>query len=57
MAGADDVVTPPGSSEAIPGADLVVLPGAGHALPLEHPELVNRRLVELLRRHGRPRTA
>ncbi|MDQ0382251.1 alpha/beta fold hydrolase [Amycolatopsis thermophila] len=61
LAGADDVVTPPSHSEAIaravPGAELVVLPDAGHAFPLEHPGQVNAHLVGLLRRHGRLRTA
>ncbi|WP_116104038.1 alpha/beta fold hydrolase [Amycolatopsis thermalba] len=61
LAGSDDVVTPPGNSEAIaravPGADLVILPDAGHAFPLEHPAQVNAHLVALLRRHGRRRTA
>ncbi|GAB3582903.1 alpha/beta hydrolase [Amycolatopsis endophytica] len=61
LAGADDIVTPPEHSEAIaravPGAELVVLPHAGHAFPLEHPEAVNTLLVALLRRHGRLRTA
>ena len=61
VAGSDDVVTPPEHSKAIaravPGADLVVLPDAGHAFPLEHPAQVNAHLVALLRRHVRLRTA
>ncbi|MGW4591826.1 alpha/beta fold hydrolase [Amycolatopsis thermoflava] len=61
LAGSHDVVTPPENSEAIaravPGADLVVLPDAGHAFPLEHPELVNAHLVTLLRRQSHRRTA
>jgi pimeloyl-ACP methyl ester carboxylesterase len=44
----------------IPGAQLVWVPGAGHALILEHPELVNRAITDLLARvagDGLPRSA
>ncbi|NIH81137.1 alpha/beta fold hydrolase [Amycolatopsis viridis] len=61
VAGAEDAVTPPAHSEAIagavPGAELVVLPAAGHAFPLEYPDQVNDLLVALLRRHIRSRPA
>jgi pimeloyl-ACP methyl ester carboxylesterase len=35
-------------SEAIPGARLAVIPGAGHMLTLEQPERVNALLLEWL---------
>ncbi|WP_396985051.1 alpha/beta fold hydrolase [Nonomuraea sp. WAC 01424] len=35
---------------ALPGARLVVIPGAGHMIGLERPETVNRELLGLLRR-------
>jgi pimeloyl-ACP methyl ester carboxylesterase len=44
----------------IPGAQLVWVPGAGHALILEQPELVNRAITSLLARvtaAGLPRSA
>jgi 3-oxoadipate enol-lactonase len=51
MVGADDTETPPSYAEAIaagiPGSELVVVPGAGHLLNLEDPDLVDARL----RRH------
>jgi pimeloyl-ACP methyl ester carboxylesterase len=52
LAGADDMLTPPGDSEAIaravPDARLVVVPRAGHMLPLEHPDRVAHMLAEQL---------
>lgn len=52
LAGAADLLTPPADSEAIagavPGARLVVVPDAGHMLPLERPDLVTRTVAELL---------
>jgi pimeloyl-ACP methyl ester carboxylesterase len=48
VVGSRDSLTPPGHSrriaDAIPGATLVVIPGAGHMLPLEAP----RELVDLI---------
>jgi pimeloyl-ACP methyl ester carboxylesterase len=44
----------------IPGAQLVWVPGAGHALILDHPERVNRAITDLLARvaaGGLPRSA
>jgi 3-oxoadipate enol-lactonase len=50
MVGAEDTETPPSYAEAIanriPSAELVVVPGAGHLLNLEQPDLVNARLRE-----------
>ncbi|WP_062207418.1 alpha/beta fold hydrolase [Streptomyces sp. NBRC 109706] len=62
LVGAGDEITPPGHSERIaaelPDATSVTLPGAGHLVPLEAPELVNAHLAELLTRsigsHGPP---
>ncbi|HEX6355646.1 alpha/beta hydrolase [Actinophytocola sp.] len=52
LAGADDMLTPPADSEAIagavPDARLVVVPRAGHMLPLEHPDRVAHMLAEQL---------
>ena len=44
----------------IPGAQLVWVPGAGHAVILEQPDLVNRAIIDLLARvaaGGLPRSA
>jgi pimeloyl-ACP methyl ester carboxylesterase len=56
VVGDQDVVTPIGHSraiaEALPDAELVVVPGAGHAIMLERPDVVNaalRRLVVRVR--------
>ena len=47
--------TPPAAKEAyarrMPRAEVVVVAGAGHALPLEEPEKFNRLLLEFLARH------
>ncbi|MCO6007400.1 alpha/beta hydrolase [Actinoallomurus purpureus] len=54
MVGDRDLLTPVQHAEAlaaqIPGADLVVIPGAGHLLTLERAADVNRHLWTLLRR-------
>ncbi|MCO5998579.1 alpha/beta fold hydrolase [Actinoallomurus rhizosphaericola] len=54
MVGDRDLITPMRHAEAlaaqIPGADLVVIPGAGHLLPLERAAEVNHHLWNLLRR-------
>jgi pimeloyl-ACP methyl ester carboxylesterase len=59
MVGAADLITPPSDSEeiasAVPGADLVVVAHAGHALILERPELVNRWLMSLVEPRGSQR--
>ena len=44
----------------VPGAQLVWVPGAGHAVILEQPDLVNRAIIDLLARvaaGGLPRSA
>jgi pimeloyl-ACP methyl ester carboxylesterase len=52
MVGDSDLLTPPEQSEEIvrllPAAEHVVVRDAGHLLPLEHPELVDPYLEELL---------
>ncbi|MBV6696473.1 alpha/beta fold hydrolase [Kitasatospora aureofaciens] len=54
LAGTKDLLTPAAHSEAmaeqLPGAELVLVEGAGHLVMLERPELVDRHLVDLLRR-------
>lgn len=58
VAGEGDLVTPVGHSEAmareLPDAELVRVPDAGHLVMLEHPEIVNARLADLLTRAGAP---
>jgi len=46
----EDLLTPDGEeiAESIPGARLVIVPGAGHAVGLEAPEAVNDALLEHL---------
>lgn len=52
LCGAHDRVTPPQRSqqlvEWIPDAQLVMVPGAGHMLPLEQPEAVVKTLLDLM---------
>ncbi|WP_323449716.1 alpha/beta fold hydrolase [Streptomyces yaizuensis] len=61
LAGEKDLVTPSGHSEEIaallPGAELVIVPDAGHLVMLERPEAVTDRLAELLARAGAPPAA
>ncbi|GAA1238863.1 alpha/beta hydrolase [Kitasatospora nipponensis] len=52
LAGTEDLLTPAAHSEAIaralPDAELVLVPDAGHLVLLERPDEVNRRLAALL---------
>ncbi len=52
ICGAEDHVTPPDHSielaQAIPGAELLIVPGSGHLTPLEVPEAVNRAMLDWL---------
>jgi pimeloyl-ACP methyl ester carboxylesterase len=52
LVGAEDVITPPALAEAmaagVPGATLVVVPGAGHLPPLEQPDVVTQVLHDFL---------
>ncbi|MFJ8470711.1 alpha/beta fold hydrolase [Kitasatospora sp. NPDC094011] len=54
LAGTKDLLTPSAHSEAmaerLPGAELVLVEGAGHLVLLERPELVDHELALLLRR-------
>ena len=54
IVGSDDRLTPVAHSEGIvrevPGAEFVVIPGAGHMVQVEFPELVDALLLELLAR-------
>ncbi|MGW2374034.1 alpha/beta fold hydrolase [Kitasatospora sp. NPDC001683] len=54
LAGTKDLLTPSAHSEVmaerLPGAELVLVEGAGHLVLLERPELVDRELALLLRR-------
>jgi pimeloyl-ACP methyl ester carboxylesterase len=56
VVGERDRVVPPDRGEElaedIPGADLVRVPGAGHAVILERPDLVNDAIRALLARAG-----
>ena len=55
--GTRDRITPIGHGEelahALPGAELVVVDGAGHLLPMEDPELVDQELLDFLDRAER----
>jgi len=57
LVGSDDLMTPVDHSreiaEALPGAHLVVVEGAGHMVAVERPELVTLQLRALLRRAAR----
>jgi pimeloyl-ACP methyl ester carboxylesterase len=52
LVGDSDLLTPAAESEEIvrlvPAAEHVVVTHAGHMLPLEHPDLVNRHIDELI---------
>jgi pimeloyl-ACP methyl ester carboxylesterase len=52
VVGAEDQITPPACLEAaeaiIPSAKLLIVPAAGHLVPLEAPEVFNRAIVEFL---------
>ena len=54
VVGGDDTIAPPAMARemaaAIPYAELVEIPGAGHLSPLERPPLVNAALVRFLAR-------
>ncbi|MFE1772586.1 alpha/beta fold hydrolase [Streptomyces sp. NPDC059008] len=54
LAGENDLITPADHSrtiaEMLPDAELVCVPGAGHLVMLERPELVNEHLVSLVER-------
>jgi pimeloyl-ACP methyl ester carboxylesterase len=54
IVGSEDAATPPAASEkmraAIPGAELVVVPGAGHLSNLEQPTTFNAALDEFLQK-------
>jgi YbgC/YbaW family acyl-CoA thioester hydrolase len=53
LVGEADTLTPPnvarGMVEAIPGAQLAIIPGAGHLPPVEQPEATSQALVTFLR--------
>ena len=57
LVGAKDRLTPPACAEsiaqALPCAELQVVPGAGHMLPLERPEEVSAALLTVVRRVAR----
>jgi pimeloyl-ACP methyl ester carboxylesterase len=56
MVGESDSVTPPETAklmaQAIPGARLAVIPGAGHLSPVEQPDAVLTELREFLKAVG-----
>jgi len=58
IVGAEDVATPPAKSErmrdAIPGAELALLPRGGHSSTIEEPEAVTRALENFLARTCKP---
>jgi len=52
LCGEADSLTPPAlaaeMADAIPDASLVIVPQAGHLVPLEQPEVVNRAMIDWL---------
>ena len=52
LVGADDAITPPDEAqkmaEAIPDAQIVVIPDAGHLAPFENPEATNEAILRFL---------
>jgi pimeloyl-ACP methyl ester carboxylesterase len=56
VVGAEDQITPPECLEAaediMPNAKLLIVPAAGHLVPLEAPEIFNRALLEFLSEEG-----
>jgi pimeloyl-ACP methyl ester carboxylesterase len=54
VVGEHDAITPPDTAramaDAIPGAELVVIPDAGHLTPMENPDAFNRALDDFLAR-------
>lgn len=57
--GREDILTPPSHSEliveGIPGAEHIVVNDAGHVIMLEHPDLLNSHLVQLVDQSARVR--
>ena len=58
VVGAEDAITPPECLERaeaiIPAARLLVVPQAGHMVPLESPDVFNAALLEFLRTVSAP---
>ena len=56
MTGADDMPTPVETArraqQAIPDAELAIIPAAGHSSPIEQPEAVTKRLTSFLAAHA-----
>jgi pimeloyl-ACP methyl ester carboxylesterase len=51
LVGDDDLIAPEHTLalfRAVPGAELAVVPGTSHALPMEKPDLVNRLILDFL---------
>jgi pimeloyl-ACP methyl ester carboxylesterase len=52
IVGAHDAISPPeemrGIADAIPGASLRIIEGAGHMAPMENPDAVNRAIADFL---------
>jgi pimeloyl-ACP methyl ester carboxylesterase len=57
--GREDILTPPSHSEliveGIPGAEHIVVNDAGHVIMLEHPDLLNAHLLQLIDQASRAR--
>ena len=61
VVGAEDMITPPDCLERaerlMPDARLLIVPEAGHLVPLERPQVFNAAVVEFLREAGVRREA
>ena len=57
LVGSEDTITPPpemqGMADAIPGAEFVSIPQAGHLAPLESPLAANLAIEKFLKKIGR----
>lgn len=55
VVGEEDSILPPAALEAmhrkLPGSEFALVPGAGHSVYFERPEVFNRLVIEFLRRH------
>ena len=53
ICGERDLLTPPEHAvemaEQLPDVELLIVPGAGHQVPLERPDLVERPLLQMVR--------
>ena len=58
VVGEEDSIFPPAALEAmhrkLPGSEFALVPGAGHSVYFERPDVFNRLVIEFLKRHTSP---